>query len=510
MLIEIALKPCYNIINFIVKGFCVMIKKFVSVALALLMIVALVGCGSKKRQPIELTLNTEDAAAILAAAGIRLPDPTEVGEAGKVTWLSWIDPFQNYDEGEMVNTGYFTYRNRYGGEFEWIEVLYENMNDTLANLVLSNDSPDMTLAGTSNTATFPQNCLMGMYQPVDDYIDYTDPLWAGMADAAEYFALGDKHFAIVYDIVFKDIIPYNRRVISEWGFDDPAELFYDNQWTWDAFYDMCMEFSDSDENRYALDGWYYVIGLAEESTGNYIIEKDENGKYYSNIDDPFIGAGMDLVYDLYKNECCYHEGTDYWARRGGVSGTGVTEGLCLFCPINVEAAFEQPVADIAALWGDMTEEECMFVPFPRNQNGDGNYYINSQPTGYMLCKGAPNPKGAALLASCMRFKVVDPTVIDIDKRLLKEVYLWTDEMLNMFDTCEELAAANVRMFYTGNLPQNLQDVYDHLDWGINRTGGANTWAQLKETYADQLSFYIDQLNTDLENYIATGISPYEE
>ena len=83
---------------------------------ALIMIVTLVGCGGRKRQPIELTLNTEDAAAILAAAGIRLPDASEAKGANSVVeWFCWYDPFQNYDEGEMVNTGYFTFTQKYGG-----------------------------------------------------------------------------------------------------------------------------------------------------------------------------------------------------------------------------------------------------------------------------------------------------------------------------------------------------------------------------------------------------------
>ena len=132
-------------------------KRILAVALAVIMIAALVGCGRAQREPIKLTLSTEDSAAILAAAGIRLPDPSEVGEPGTVTWLSWMDPFQNYDEGEIVNTGYYTFTDFYGGVLDYHEVLYEDMNDTLANLVISDESPDMTLAGTSNTATFPLN-----------------------------------------------------------------------------------------------------------------------------------------------------------------------------------------------------------------------------------------------------------------------------------------------------------------------------------------------------------------
>ncbi|MBQ8395979.1 MAG: hypothetical protein IJX54_03160 [Oscillospiraceae bacterium] len=52
-------------------------KKFLSLIIALLMVFALVGCGSNKREIVKLTLSTEDSEAILAAAGITLPDAEE-------------------------------------------------------------------------------------------------------------------------------------------------------------------------------------------------------------------------------------------------------------------------------------------------------------------------------------------------------------------------------------------------------------------------------------------------
>lgn len=47
-----------------------MTKRIVAILLAAVMILALVGCGKQRREPIQLTLSTEDAEAILAAAGI--------------------------------------------------------------------------------------------------------------------------------------------------------------------------------------------------------------------------------------------------------------------------------------------------------------------------------------------------------------------------------------------------------------------------------------------------------
>lgn len=43
-------------------------KRAFAVLLAVLMIIALVGCGKAQREVIKLTLSTEDAEAILAAA----------------------------------------------------------------------------------------------------------------------------------------------------------------------------------------------------------------------------------------------------------------------------------------------------------------------------------------------------------------------------------------------------------------------------------------------------------
>ena len=61
-----------------------MTKRIVAILLAAVMILALVGCGKQRREPIQLTLSTEDAEAILAAAGIMLPDAEAAAGANSV------------------------------------------------------------------------------------------------------------------------------------------------------------------------------------------------------------------------------------------------------------------------------------------------------------------------------------------------------------------------------------------------------------------------------------------
>ncbi len=478
-------------------------KRLFAMVCVLLLIFALVGCGgSKKREVVKITLSTEDSEAILAAAGIRLPDVSEAAGANSVVdWFCWYDPFQNYSEDEIVNTGFFTFTEKYGGTINWIECDYFERNDMLANLVLSDNPPDMAPAGYGATACFPLDCIKGMYVPVDAYVDYeNDPLWNDIA-MAEYYALGDKHFAFVVDIDPSNVVVYNTRVIDEWGFDDPAELYYNDEWTWNVFYDMCMEFSDGDENRYALDGYAYN-GMFVESSGQMYLGKDADGKFFSNIDAPEIERGQTYLYDLVKNDCTYHEGSSRWAlRNNGVFGSGLKEGDCLFYVIGT-SFFTDPVEEVSAIWGDIVAGEVMFAPLPRDENGDGNYYMASGPVGYMLISGGDNHDGAALLAKCVRFKLIDPTVVDIDRKQLEEIYMWNEDMLNMYDEQFEIAYRHLVVNYSGNLQSALNSAFSTLSDGINRTNTPTTFAQLKENNREVIDYYLEELNAMIADYVA--------
>ncbi len=472
-------------------------KKLLALALVLLMVFALVGCGGTKREIVNITLSTEDAEAILAAAGITLPDAAEVEAAGKnIKWFAWWDAFHNYSEDEVVNTGFWTFQQKYGCDIEWYECEWQYRFDDLANLILGGTPPDFY---PGHTETFPSQCIKGMFQSVNDYIDYDDPLWSGMKEYVEsYFTLGDQHYMIVTDASFDRVCGYNRRVMEEWGFDDPAELYYNDEWTWDIFYEMCVEFSDPDEDRYALDGWSYDASIMR-SCGQTVIRKNpETGLFESNIDDPSIERAATLIYDLSKNECMYPWWNNGWSIRNGGEGQGLKEGLLLFAIAGTYVFTGTPESN-STFWGEITEGELMFVPMPRDPNGDGNYYMESAPAGYVIVNGAENPEGVALFASCERFKVLDPTVVSFDRRQLEEKYLWTEEMLAMWDTCYAIANSGEAMVSFGDgLGASLASTVSSLE-SNGHSQDAVTWAQLKEKHSEALLYYVDELNATMQS-----------
>ncbi len=467
-----------------------MTKKIIALAMVLLMVFVLVGCGGDRREIVKLTLSTEDAEAILAAAGITLPDAeTTLASGTTIKFHKWTDDFHNYDEDEIVNTGYWTFAEKYGCEIEWVECTYDGRFDDLANLILSGNSPDFT---TCSVTTFPYYCIKGMFISVEEYVDYDDPLWVGMKSFSEnYFSMGGNPYAIITDVKATTVCAYNRRVMEEWGYDDPAELYYNDEWTWDVFYEMCVDFSDPDDDRYALDGWYWNQAFVDSTGVTIVAIKD--GQFVSDIDNPLIETAQDYIYNLSKNECIYPRwNNSYACRNNSTVGAGIKEGLCLFYPVE-KWGFTDTVENINQVWGDIEAEELMFCPMPRSENGDGNYYLASQPCGYHIISGASNPEGVALYTQCERFKILDPTVIDIDRKQLEEIYMWTDEMLQMLDICYEIANSNSIVNFSSGCQSQLKSAISNC---IGGTLGNNpsTWAQLKEQYGEQIEYYIEELN----------------
>ncbi len=477
-------------------------KRSLAVFLSAILLVALVGCGSNARKPIELTLSTEDSETILRAAGIVLPEASEVAAAGTtIQWINFHDPFHNYKETEKVNTGYWTFKTKYGCEIQWIETTWETNADTLAQLIISGDPPDFTQAGEG---IFPSGAIKGQYQPVDPYINYDDPLYKDMKTFAyDYYSLDGHPYFIINDMSFNKVVIYNRRVIEEYGYDDPADLYANDEWTWDNFYEMCVDFSDADSDRYALDGWFFPAGIMHSSGTTIVTYDPEENKFVSNVDDPRLERAETLLYDLNKNECTYPISENGWTVRDGVEGKGLKDGNMLFY-IAGTYAFTGPVEDVSALIGDMEKQEVMLVPLPRDDNGDGRYYIESEPVGYCIIKDARNPEGVALFSSCERFKVIDPLVESIEVKQLREIYLWTDEMLDMYDECYRLASELARsgeaiVLYgdglgTANSPASQFETQGFV------AGGAQSWAQLKEQNADRLDALLAELNETVANF----------
>lgn len=464
-------------------------KKLSLITAAAMTAAMLSGCGSNddvQTSDTSYSAPKETTTATMASEDAEVVDQVEVDaeklENGKLRWLSFwsIEP----EEGETVDVFLQLFKTKYGGEIEYIPTTDSTKYDDLATLVLGGNSPDMFPA--ADLDTFPGKASAGMFQPMDDYIDYDSELFPeGARRINEMHTIGGKHYMACVAADAGTIILYNKNTIDENGFDDPAELAYNNEWTWSAFKQMCYDFSDPEQDKYAIDGWWYELAMML-STGVPVIGM-ENGEVVNNVMDPNLARVQELFREMHNAEVNFPRAEYNWKEHPEKIG----EGKTLFYPVGSWQLYEP---DISAFG---KPGEIMFVPMPRDENADA-WYLSAAGglDAYAMCKGAPNPEAVAAFIKCKLTANTDESVKEVNEKKLRGDYGWTDEMIEMYNYVNDLTNEHpVVDFYAAV----NADVYELLHNPIKDASYNGTdWYQTRDERNDAVQAYIDELNEKLK------------
>ena len=419
-------------------------------------------------------------------SGDKLPD-TQLANT-TVKWMA------NYDLNGSVRgqdpMGVQLFKDKYNGSVEFVYVNWTDRFTELEKLVLNHDSPDLVPAGDMDE--FPKGVIKGCFQPFDSYVDFSSELWQETAHINEAYKIGGKHYLCATELSPNYVCIYNMNAIYDYSFEDPAELFYNGEWTWDTFSFMCEEFTDHNAERYGLDGYWYPQALSE-TCGLPMIGL-EDGKLVNNMGDPRIADVQSLMYDLQQGGVCFDRKKNAGITRGsGETGYGIGTFETLFWPAGLWALENTP--DNTALFGDVESGDVMFVPMPRMDDSD-TYYISSTFDGCFMAEGAPNPEGAAALMNCeMATREYDREAYN---SILKEDYMWTDEMIEMRDTIYDMAKENpVVSFNDGISPEMDKNIQDVTFATMPDGGDAITWKECQKQYQKKVDKLIDDANKAL-------------
>lgn len=465
-------------------------KKLSFITAAAMTAAMLSGCGSNDDgQTADTTYSApkETTTATMASEDAEVVDQVEVDaeklENGKLRWLSFwqLEP----EEGESMDVFLQLFKTKYGGEIEYIPTTDSTKYDDLATLVLGGNSPDMFPA--ADLDTFPGKASAGMFQPMDDYIDYDSELFPeGAKRINDLHTAGGKHYIACVAADAGTIILYNKNTIEENGFDDPAKLAYNNEWTWSAFKQMCYDFTDTEQGKYAIDGWWYELAMML-STGVPVIGM-ENGEVVNNVMDPNLARVQELFREMHNVGVNFPRAEYNWKEHPEKIGEGTT----LFYPVGSWQLYEP---DISAFG---KPGEIMFVPMPRDENAD-EWYLSAAGglDAYAMCKGAPNPEAVAAFIKCKLIANTDESVKEVNDKKLRTDYGWTDEMIEMYNYVNDLTNAHpVVDFYAAV----NADVYELLHNPIKDASYNGTdWYQTRDERNDAVQAYVDELNEKLKN-----------
>ena len=407
-----------------------------------------------------------------------------------ITWLAHYDI--NPSGGKAPSPALELFQSVYGGKINYQATTWENRYNDLATGVMSGNGPDFFPADDMDT--FPKGAIKNQFDPIDDYIDLESDLWKDTKDAADAFMFNGSHYICIIKTVPTYACVYNRITMEENGYDDPADLFADGEWDWDIFEEMCIDFSDAEEDKYGLDGYWFNKAISE-SCGVPMITL-EDGLLVEKMSDPQIEKIQTRMYELQKNNVVFPRCDNDWNTRGsGANGEGLGSGLTLFIPIGLYALEDIPAN--TANFGIIEDGEVMFVPMPKDPDSD-TYYISAKVSGYNLCHKAPNPEGFAAYMTCLK-TANDNGGSEIYEEQLRNDYKWNDEMIEMRKTMYEMVKENPVYDLQEGVSAEISALMQNVSQATVITGGdATSWTKCRSENQSAIQWLLNDANEEIK------------
>lgn len=388
-------------------------------------------------------------------------------------YLGFVDPNPTNDSNER-SAALALFEDTYGAKIEFIYTTNPERFDALANLISSGNSPDIF---SYEWRTFPNDISQGRYQSVDSLIDWSDPMWADVKDAADLFMWNGEHYIAPfgYDFDNTQVLMYNKTTVEEEGLDDPYELYLEGKWDWNVFVDMMKTYVEQGDDRYGICGWWENAFVY--TAGDTIISYD--GKTFkNNLYSAKIERAQNVMRDIYVNDLYK---CDDWYQGDKV----FKERPPLFYAMGTWA-----YNDVAKSCGD---DILQIVPFPRDPEQDTDFFSTSI-SSYMWVIGSDNADCVKAWLNVNRLVNYDPQYTDVVKeKYLKNHPYWTSEMydvtMNFFDP-KKFTFSFDHGFGFG---PDMDKIMEHLYYDVAK-GKSESWVQLREEHKNEVDSQIAKYN----------------
>jgi multiple sugar transport system substrate-binding protein len=369
------------------------------------------------RAPLSESLATHEA----------LPD-IEVTQ--KLTYLTWYDVDENSTTAELYKAKYGVPEPEKGDNiFNVIHTAYEDRLPMLNMLVASGDSPDLF---PYCETYFPLGASFAAFAPVDDVIDFSGEEWDATRPLIEQHRLQGRDYTAITELSNStSLLYYRKSVIEEAGLEDPYELWKKNRWSWGTFTEMCKIFSEPENGKYGIMG-YYIDESAITTTGTAMVTL-QDGELKSNLDNSRIERAMDFVQNLATNDLRYpyHEISNFQ-----ILPTPFRNGDVLFWN-DGPWRYEQEIKAIRD-FGKWCDTELRIVPFPRDPKAT-DYFQRARHEALMFVSGSRNQNGFKAWTQCAVVVAQNPVAQVEAREKMKIEHGYTEFQLDVLEEIRELA-----------------------------------------------------------------------
>lgn len=456
---------------------------------AAIAVLTLTACGGGES---EVWLKSGDDVSIAA-------DDLEVSGGPDISGQTvyWMGIYDLNPKGTQDRSVALTlFEDVYGAKVEYIATTSDTRFDDLTNRINGGDQVDMF---PYEWNAVPNGVTKGMYDPLDDYINLDDPVWAGVKDMAEMFKYNGHYYVVPYVTSDPLAVTYSRAMIAEEGLQDPYELYQKGEWNWNTFLDLMKQFvggGDGSTERVGIRGWFGQAIL--QSTGDTVVKYD-GSKFSNNIMSPAIERAELLQEEISKLGLYDATWYSYFP----------DDGSTLFYAMAPWALGESNAKN--------PEEDLFIVPFPKDPEAD-DYYLNMNYGAIMLVKNSQMGDAVATYIKCCRLEQTEENYREAarEKALIQNVnaqgqvrsYVTAEQydfMQTWYDT------NNIKPVFDfgygmGSLMDN--ESYDYSSRGVMNNcadalliryeGTPDTWAEIRTQWSSVVDEVVADFNDKMQ------------
>lgn len=457
-------------------------KRTLALLLAATMTASLCACGKD-----ESSVEVQSDVVTMPQAEQTIEDSLKIPDDATKT-LRWMAHYDiNPAVGSDRSVALALFEDVAGGKIEYMQTTWDTRMEDLAASIIGGNAPDIF---PYEPIAFPSHIVQERYQPIDPVVDFSDPLWSDMKEAADVYMINGEHYLAPISFSQAVIMTYNKKAIDENGLDDPYELYLNGEWDWDAFYNIMTEYMEGDDpdnpTRHGLNGWWQPHFMM--TTGQTTINMEGN-KFVNNLHNADLERAAEYIYNITKNGLYY----DTWI---GSANAALEQQGCLFFAMG-------EWAHVGAS-GPSEDSEWGIVPMPQDPNSDKNYTSSSLFT-YMWVKGSTANEAMKSWLACERIAATDENYLETTKqKFFVDNPYWTDEMYQVkMDLNSPTAFTQVADLGYGVSDQLNSTVIPAIYESCSKFEGEQqiTWAQTREKYGPVIDTEIAYVNTELEKML---------
>ena len=463
-------------------------KRIGSAVLALLMCMAVSGCTKGGNEDSSHTDKVKVDSTAAANAIEAIPD-------GAQKELIWMGTYDLNPEEDAEKTVEMTLFNEKGGSIKWTRVTDGEKYDRLATAITSGkDVPDIF---KYEWISFPSQVVTGMYQSVDEIVDFNADIWKDVKATADQFSLKGKHYVAPISFSVGTLMMYNRDVIENEGLDDPYELYTKGEWNWDTWYEIMSAYKSNatgDEERYGIAARWFAPQLVQQ-TGQTIVIND-NGVFKNNLNNPDLERAENLLYTLGKEGLV---DLNYY----NSAKSCFTAGKTLFYNMGTWA--------MSGTNGPSADDNWKVVPIPPDPQSDEKY-MSSDMLAYMWIKGSTAKEAVKCWFECARVANFDEAYQQTTKeKFLADNPGWDEEMYQVkvdassseykqvFDFGYGVSSTLAEDDYKTGANAPMSALYEDI-FKLDENGSQRTWTAMKNMYNGTINSELKKINEKIKNF----------